>query len=86
MMNLSITNCSLRLSNLENTNSIMVIPTLNTLTTTTGYLNSCCTNVSNICYNLNTSVPNVSVKVAILNNSLSYVSSTLDSVLLDNAS
>ena len=51
-----------------------------------GYLNSCCPNVSNICYNLNTSVANVSGKVAIRNTSLSNVSSTVDYVLLDNAS
>ena len=76
----------MRLSNLENTNSTKVIPTFYTLTTTTGYLNSCCTNVSNICSNLNSSVANVSGKVAIQNSSRSNVSSTVDTVLLDNAS
>ena len=85
-INLSVTYCSLRLMSLENINSTTVIPTLNTLTTTSGYLNSCCTNISNICSNLNTSIANVSGRVAILNTSFLNVSNTVDSVLLDNAS
>ena len=83
-INLSLTSVSGRCNALENTQNTTVLPNLQTLTTTSGYLNTCCINVSKICADLKTTVDNVSGRVALITSSLINISSTIDSVLLDN--
>ena len=49
-------------------------------------MNSCCTNVYNICSNIISNVGNNTLNINILNTSVINASKTLDSILTDNSS
>ena len=85
-VNLSLANVSGRCYLLENTQNNTILPNLQNLTTWYGYVNSCCTNVSNICSNIISNVGNNTVNINILNTSVINASKTLDSILTDNSS
>ena len=65
-INSSITSVFGRCNALENTQNTTTLPNLQTLTTTSGYLNTCSVNVSKICADLKTAVNNVFGRVALI--------------------
>ena len=62
------------------------VPTLNTLTMTSGYSNVCCVNVSNLCIPFFTNDTSLFNSIAVINLSLWSVSNTPGSLGMDNSS
>jgi len=85
-INLSITNCSTRCKNIENTQNNTVLPTLNTLTTTSGYSSACCVNASNLCSTFISNDASIFNSIGIINASLWSVSNTVGILSTDNSS
>ena len=85
-INLSVTNCSTRCKKIENTQNNTVIPTLNTLTTTSGYSSACCVNVSNLCSTLISNDASIFNSIAVINWLIWSVSNTVGLLGTDNSS
>ena len=75
-VNLSINNVSGRYYVLENTQNNTLVLNMQNFTAWYGYVNSCCTNVSNICSNIISNVGNNTLHINILNTSVVNVSRT----------
>ena len=85
-INLSMTNCSTRCKNIENTQNNTVLPTLNALTTKSDYSNTCCVNVLNLCSTFISNNASIFNSIAIINSLLWSVLNTLGLLRTDNSS